>query len=503
MTEHVNSKVVNVEDAVRRIPDGATVSICGAWMLVPDMTLGAVERHFLEHGRPRDLTAIFAICPGGVADQPGIDHLAHEGLLRQVIGGSFPNAASPIRKLILEEKVDAYNLPSGMLTGWYREIGAGRPGFLTRCGIGTFVDPRQSGGRMNCRTTRDLLSVMELDGREYLYLPSRRIDVALIRGTTADEAGNITMEQESATLTAFVQAAATRASGGTVIAQVKRVARTGTLNPHMVKVPGTLVDCVVVDPNQIQASGMPFDPALCGEVFRPYPSLHAGTDLDRFVAQRAARHLRAGDVVVLGYGISAYVPHLLLQQGTFHDVQFAIEQGSIGGLPLVEYGFGNSVNPLAIVDAATQFEMFQAGCFDVAMLSFLQVDEAGRVNVHLLKARPHLSVGIGGFLDIAASAPRLVFVGYFTAGGLELELEGERLRIAREGKTIKFVKSLDAVSFDPQFSRAKEILFVTERATLALRDGALEVIEVAPGVDLERDVLARMEFTPRVAEGVA
>jgi acyl CoA:acetate/3-ketoacid CoA transferase len=192
------------------------------------------------------------------------------------------------------------------------------------------------------------------------------------------------------------------------------------------------------------------------------------------------------------------VPHLLLEQNRFHQVQFAIEQGSIGGLPLVEFGFGNSVNPLAIVDAASQFELFQGGCFSLAMLSFLQVDEAGRVNVHLLKARPHLSVGIGGFVDIAANARRIVFVGQFTAGGLELEVDHGRLRIVKEGKAAKFVKTLDAVSFDPQYARAEDILFVTERATLGFRGGALEVIEVAPGVDLERDVIGRMQFVPGV-----
>lgn len=496
----MRTKVVSFDEAVRRIPDGATVSVCGAWMLVPDKTLAAVEQRFLEAGHPRDLTAVFAICPGGVKDQPGIDRLAHVGLLKKVIGGSFPDVASPIRQLITDNKIEAYNLPSGMIAGWYREIGAGRPGVFTQRGLGTFVDPRDTGGRMNSRTQDQILSIEFIQGQEYLFLPSARIDVALIRGTTADEAGNITMEQESAALTALVQAAATRASGGTVIAQVKRVARTGTLHPQMVKVPGTLVDCVVVDPDQIQASGIPFEPGLSGEIVRPFPSEPVGTPLDRFVAERAARHIRDGDVIVLGYGISAYVPYVLLQQGRFYDVKFAIEQGSIGGLPLVEYGFGNSLNPLVIVDAATQFELFQGGCFDLAMLSFLQVDAEGRVNVHLLKARPHLSVGIGGFIDIAASARRIVFVGYFTAGGQELALEDGRLRIRREGKNRKFVRQLDAVSFDPSYSKATEILFVTERATLRWTREGLEVADVTPGVDLERDILGQMEFAPKSME---
>jgi len=496
----MRSKVVSFEEAIQRVPDGATVSVCGAWMLVPDKTLAALERRFLNEGHPRNLTAVFAICPGGVEDQPGIDRLAHEGLLRRVIGGSFPNAASPIRQLITDNKVEAYNLPSGLIASWYREIAAGRPGVFTQRGLGTFVDPRSTGGKMNSRTQEDLLSVEYVRGQEYLFLPSMRMDVALIRGTTADEAGNITMEQEPATLTAFVQAAAARASGGLVIAQVKRVARTGTLHPQMVKVPGTLVDCVVVDPDQIQASGVPYEPALSGEIVRPYPSEPVGSPMDRYVAERAAKEVRDGDVVVLGYGISAYVPYVLLRQGRFHEVKFAIEQGSIGGLPLVEFGFGNSLNPQAIVDAATQFELFQGGCFDLAMLSFLQVDAEGRVNVHLLKARPHLSVGIGGFIDIATSARRIVFVGYFTAGGQQLALEDGRLRILREGKSKKFVRQLDAVSFDPSYGRAEEILFVTERATLRWSRDGFVVTEVAPGADLEKDVLGQMEFVPKTLE---
>lgn len=494
----MSSKVIPVEEAVARIRDRSTVSICGAWMLVPDNTLAALEQRFLETGRPRDLTAVFAICPGGVPDQPGIDRLAHEGLLRCVIGGSYPHADSPLRSLIARNAIQAYNLPSGMIAAWYREIGAGRPGVFSRSGLGTFVDPRQTGGRMNENSVGDLLAVVELADQELLFLPSRRIDAAIIRATTADESGNLTMEQESATLTAFVQAAATRASGGLVIAQVKRVVKTGDLNPHHVKVPGTLVDYVVVDANQRQAANLPDDPALSGEVRKPLEAKPVGNDIERAIARRAAQEIHDGDVVVLGYGISAYVPYLLLEEGRFHKVSFAVEQGSTGGLPLLELGFGNSLNPQVILDAASQFDVFQGGCFDIGMLSFVQADENCRVNVHKLNARPNVSVGIGGFLDIANSARRLIFVGYFTAGGLKLSLQNGRLAILQEGKSKKFVRQVDNISFDPAYCRAEEILFITERAVLSWIDGRLSLIEVAPGIDIDRDVLAQMEFAPNI-----
>jgi len=494
-----NSKVVPVEEAVGQIPDGALITVCGAWLMVPELTLKTVEDHFLKTGHPRDLTVVYAICPGGLADQPAINHFAHPGLLRRVIGGSFPNdAGSPLRRMVECGEVEAYNLPSGMITQWLREVGSGRAGALTRIGLGTFVDPRQTGGRMNARTKENILSVVTLNGQEHLFLPSARVDVSIIRATTADEAGNLTMEQEAGTLTSFVQAQAARASGGRVIAQVKRITQTGTLKPHAVKTPGSLVDFVVVDPDQIQASGIPYDPALSGEIRMPLRVTTPGSEVARQMVRRAAREIRDGDMVVLGYGLSAYVPYLLLEEGRFDRVTFAIEQGSIGGLPLTEFGFGSSFNPTAILDAASQFDMFQGGCFDLAMLSFLQVDEDGRVNVHRLDSRPHLTVGIGGFADIAGSARKIVFVGYFTAGGLQVEVADGALKIVREGTTRKFVRRVPHVSFAPEYSRAQEIVYVTERAVFRRVNGDFFLKETMPGVDVKRDVLDQMEFRPIV-----
>jgi propionate CoA-transferase len=493
-------RFVSAEEAVARIPDGATLSISGAWMLVPDRTLAALEARFLATGHPRNLTATFLLCPGGTPDQPGIDRLAHEGLLARTIGGSYPNLpASPLRKLIEENRVAAYNPPAGLIAAWHREVGAGRPGPLTRTGLGTFADPRLEGARMNAAAVEDLLQIVTVGGAEYLHWPSAPVDVALIRATSADESGNLTMEDESAALLACAQAAAARASGGRVIAQVKRTVPRGSLKPHEVKIPGALVDWVVVEPHGLQAGGIAYDPALCGAARREFDGQVPGSESERWIARRAARELADGDVVVLGYGISAVVPYLLLAGGEFDRATFTIEHGSWGGLPLTDFRFGSSANPAVILDAATQFDLFQGGCFDIALLSFLQVDERGRVNVHKLDARPALSAGIGGFLDIAANAPRLLLMGYFTAGGLKTRIAGQRIAIESEGRMKKFVRRLDHVSYDPAFARNREVLYITERGVFRLEEGQLVLTEVAPGVDLERDILAQMEFMPRIA----
>lgn len=352
---------------------------------------------------------------------------------------------------------------------------------------------------MNRAAAAGLVSLVNLNGAEYLHLPSFPVDVSIIRATTADEAGNLGMEHEPAALMAFAQAAAARASGGRVIAQVKRLCARGTLKPHEVKVPGPLVDAIVVEPAALQAGGIAFDPSLCGEARPELEYAPPGSASEQWIARRALQEVAAGDVVVLGYGISAVVPYLLLAERRFESATFTIEHGSWGGLPLTDFGFGSSRNPLAIFDAVSQFDMFQGGCFNTGLLSFLQVDERGRVNVHKLDARPALSAGIGGFLDIAANAPKLVLMGFFTAGGLNVSVREGKVAIEREGKMKKFVRRLDHVSYDPAYARNREVLYITERAVFRLEDGGLALTGVAPGVDLERDVLAQMEFSPKLA----
>jgi acyl CoA:acetate/3-ketoacid CoA transferase len=382
--------------------------------------------------------------------------------------------------MVADGHVAAYNLPAGMIAPWHREIGAGRPGAFTRTGLGTFVDPRIEGGRMNAAAKEDLLSIVNVRGEDLLHFPSATIDVALIRATTADEDGNLTFEHEPAPLIAFAQAAAARY----VVAQVKRVCAKGAKKPHEVKVPGSLVDAVVIEPDALQAGGIGFDPSLSGETRRDelVPSVPS-SESERWIVERAAHEIAGGGTGVLGYGMSAYVPHLMLAEGRFDQATFAIEQGSWGGLPLTDFGFGSSINPTAILDACSQFDLFGGGHMDTALLSFLQVDERGRVNVHRLDARPALSAGIGGFLDIAANAPKLVLMGSLTAG---------------KSRQKKFVRRIDHISYDPVHARNREVLYITDKAVFRLESGRLSLIELAPGADLGRDILPHMEFQPAV-----
>ncbi len=520
------SIVVDAEAAARLVPSGATISVSSSsGVLLPDAVLAALGRRFEDSGEPRDLTVVFPIAIGDMFGQPGIDHLARPGMLKRLIGGSYPSGPSSaeppaVVDLIYRDQIEAYNLPSGMLMQLHREIGGARPGVLTKVGLGTFVDPRQRGGRMNARTTEDILEVVRLRDAEWLFLPSFPIDVAIVRGTTADEDGNfpidvaivrgttadedgnMTMEHEAAVLGAHVLALAARNSGGKVIAQVKRVARRGSLDPYRVRIPSVLVDAVVVDPTQRQATLTPYDPALSGEVRMPL-ELISLPDFgpEKVIARRAALELAGGQTVALGFGVSALIPRVLLEEGQHGQVTFCIEQGAVGGVPAIDFQFGCSLNPQAIVDSPFQFDFFNGAGFDVAFLSFLQYDAVGNVNVSLLSWRPHVTAGIGGFMDITAHGRRLVFSGFFRAGGLRVNVRDGRLEIEREGAHAKLVGAVDQITYSGPRGRERgaEVTLITERGVLRQLDGGLTLVEVAPGIDPERDVVRQAELPIRVS----
>jgi len=413
---------------------------------------------------------------------------------------SFPTPK--IWKLIEEERIEAYNLPSGVLYHMHREAAAKRPGVLTKIGVDTFVDPRRNGGRMNAFTKGDLAEVVQFDGQEWLYYRSIAPDVAIIRGTTADENGNISMEHEGAFLGVVDQALAARNNGGIVIAQVKRLAGNGTLRAQQVKVPGVLVDYVVVDPEQLQTTQTAYDPAISGEIFSPVAAFEGVPwGLDKVLARRAAVELHQYDAVNLGFGISALVPRILLEERLHGQVTWVIEQGAVGGMPLLGFAFGCAGNADAIMPSPDQFTYFQGAGFDCSLVSFLQVDQSGSVNVSRLAARPHVTAGAGGFIDITAGAKSIVFCGYFTAGGFDARVEEGRLQIVKEGKNRKFVPEVEHVTFSGR--RAKEqkqnVVYVTERCVVQLMPDGLTVTEIAPGIDLKRDVLAQSETPLRVS----
>lgn len=502
------AKVVTSAEAAALIPSGAVVTVSSSSGLgCPDAVLRAIGERFLATGEPRSLTTIHPIAAGDMYGIAGIDHLAHDGLLKRVIAGSYPSGPSSlpsprIWQMIHENRVEAYNLPSGIIFHMHREAAAGRPGVLTTVGMDTVMDPRREGGRMNEATTEDIVQLVEFDGRQWLYLRSMPTDVAIIRGTTADERGNIAMEHEGAYLGALDQALAARNNGGLVIAQVKRLAAAGTLPAQSVRVPGVLVDYVVVAPDQMQTTQTVYDPAISGELHVAYSTFEpVEWGADKVIARRAAMELRDGDAINLGFGISALVPRILLEEGLHGAVTWVIEQGAVGGLPLLGFQFGCAANAEAIMSSPDQFTYFQGGGFDGSLLSFMQVDADGSVNVSRLAARPHVTAGIGGFIDIIARARRIVFSGYFTAGGLKLELRDGRLHIVAEGRSRKFVPEVEHVTFSGRRAgeQGQHVTYVTERCVIRLRPEGLTVEEIAPGVDLERDVLGQAEIPLRVS----
>jgi len=408
-----------------------------------------------------------------------------------------------IWQMIDNDEIEAYNLPSGLIFHQLREAAAKRPGVLTQVGLDTFVDPRRQGGRMNRRTTEEIVQVVDFDGQEWLYLRSLHPDVALIRATSADERGNLSFEQEGAFLGAYDVALAARNSGGIVIAQVKRLVAADSLPAQAVRVPGILVDHIVLAPEQRQTTQTDYDPAISGKVRIPAESF-AGVEwgLEKVIARRAALELQEGEAVNLGFGISALVPRILHEEGLDGAVTWVIEQGAVGGMPLLGFQFGCAANAQAIVPSPDQFTYFQGGGFDRTLLSFMEIDLEGNVNVSRLRSRPHVTAGVGGFIDITAHAKRIVLSGAFTTAGSRIDIRDGKLCIDKEGKVHKFVNEVEHVTFSGRRARAtgQEVVVVTERCVLRLEPEGWCVTEIAPGVDLQRDVLGQCDFPLWVAD---
>ncbi len=501
-------KLVSAQQAAQLVRDGDIVTVSSSSGLgCPDRVLEALGARFAVEGHPRDLTALHPIAAGDMYGIKGIDHLARPGMLKKVLAGSYPSGPSSlpmpeIWRLIVENRVAAWNLPSGVMFDMHRDAAAKRPGVLTKVGLDTFVDPDRQGGAMNARAVAErYVKKVSFEGEQWLFYPALAPRVAILRATSADERGNLSFEHEGAFLGAMDQALASRNNDGVTIAQVKRLVRAGSLKPQQVHVPGTLVDFVVLDPEQMQTTQTHFDPAISGEILRPDDGFElAEWGVEKVIARRAALELAAGDTTALGFGISANVPRILLEEKLHGSVTWAIEQGAVGGVPLLGFAFGCAANADAIVPSPQQFTYFQGGGFDLALLSFLQIDRHGNVNVSKLGARPYLTAGCGGFIDITAHAKRLVFSGFFTAGA-RLQIADGALAILQEGKSRKFVDSVEHVTFSARMarSRGQRVSYVTERCVIDLAADALVVREIAPGVDLERDVLEQAEFALEVA----
>ncbi len=497
------SKHISLADAAALIPDNAVVSVSSSSGLgCPDLMLKAIGERFDATGHPKNITTLHPIAAGDMSGIKGVDHIAKEGLLKKIIGGSYPSGPSGaepplIWRMITGNEIPAYNVPSGILFDMHREAAAKRPGVLTKVGLDTFVDPKRQGAAMNEKASKEpIVKHVDFEGEDWLFFPNIVPQVAIIRATTADERGNLTYEHEGAYLGGLDQALAARNNGGIVIAQVKRIAKEGTLKPHDVRVPGVLVDYIVVDPDQKQTTQTLYDPAISGEIFRPIDSFRLPEfNIQKAIARRVAQELQAGSAVNLGFGISANVPRILLEEGLHGAVTWVIEQGAVGGVPLLDFAFGCASNADAFMPSPYQFTYFQGAGFDASLLSFLQIDASGSVNVSRLSARPHVTAGAGGFVDITTRAKRIVFSGYFNAGA-KFSIADGAVRIEKEGKVKKLVQEVEHVSFSGRraVAQGQEILYVTERCVMKLTPDGVVLTEIAPGVDLQTYILDQSEF---------
>ena len=501
-------KIVSAAEAVKVIADGSAVAVnSSSGLCCPDAVLKALGERFDRETHPRNLTMLHPIAAGDFYGVKGVEHIAKSGLIGRIIGGSYPSgpsSAEPPRiwQMLGADEMPAYNVPSGIIFDMMREAAAKRPGVITKVGLDTFVDPDRDGCAMNAKAAAaPIVRKIRFEGDEWLFFPTIVPNVAIIRATSSDERGNLTFEQEGAYLGALDLAMAAHNNGGIVIAQVKFVVENETLKPHSVHVPGILVDYIVEAPDQWQTTQTPYDPAISGEMFKPLNSfslMEFGTG--KAIARRVAQELKSGWAVNLGFGVSANVPRIFLEEGLHGKVTWVIEQGAVGGVPLLDFQFGCSSNAEAIVPSPHQFTYFQAGGFDCSLLSFLQIDSHGSVNVSKLGVRPHVTAGAGGFVDITARARKIVYSGFFNAGA-KMDVVDGKLRIDKEGRVKKLVREVEQVSFSGRRAvmQGQDVTYITERCVMELTPQGIVVTEIAPGVELQANILDQAEFPLLVA----
>ncbi len=498
-----NSKVRNAKEVISYIKNGDTVGLGGFVGIgfAEEIAL-EMENSFLEKGTPKDLSLIYAAGQGDGAGR-GLNHFGHIGMVRKVIGGHW-GLAPKLQKLAIENKIEAYNLPQGVLCHMYRDIAAKKPRTITHVGLGTFVDPRNDGGKINDLTKEDIVELIEFDGQEYLAYKNSKIDVAVIRGTTADEDGNVTFEKEALFLESLELATAVRNSGGIIIVQVERIARRGSLKAKDVVVPGIMVDYIVIGSpeNHWQTFEQVYNPAFSGEVKVPTDSIEP-MDLGarKVIARRAAFELSKDDVVNLGIGMPEGIANIANEENIEIYFTLTAEPGVIGGIPAGGLNFGASTNTEAVIGQPSQFDFYHGGGLDITFLGLAQADEKGNLNVSKFGTK---LAGSGGFIDISQNAKTVVYVGTFTTGGLKVVVENGGINILNEGKVVKFRKHVEHVTFSGEYAMkmGQKVLYITERCVFQLTSDGMELIEIAPGVDIENDIINNMDFEPIVKEPI-
>lgn len=494
-------KVVSLENAIATIGDGDTVCVSGfVGIGTPECLLRGIEERFLTHQSPKGISLLFAAAPGDGAEK-GLNRLAKPGLVKRAVGGHW-SLVPKLGAMAVNNEIEAYNLPLGCISQLYRDIAAGKPGMFSKVGLHTFVDPRQTGGAINDITTEPLVELQEINDEEWLFYQSIPVDVALIRGTTADPLGNITMEREALTLDMLSIAMAAKNSGGLVIAQVERVAATGSLLPKEVIVPGNLVDCVVVaeSDEHLQTYNTPYNHGFSGRIKSivndPVPMELSER---KIIARRAAMELPVNGVVNLGIGMPEGVGTVANEENIINNITLTTEAGVLGGVPQSGLDFGAAINANAIIQTNQQFDFYDGGGLDLACLGMAETDQHGNVNVSRFKDR---LAGAGGFINISQNARKVLFVGTFTAGGLKVKTGDGKLQILQEGRARKFAKQVEQITFSGKYSasQGKEVFYITERCVFTLTDNGLKLSEVAPGIDIKKDILANMDFEPIIDE---
>jgi propionate CoA-transferase len=493
--------IVTAAEAAALIPNGATIAATGSGLACwPEELAQGIAARFRESGQPNGLTVLHSSAIGDWAER-GTTTIALEGLVKRLIASHIGGSAN-MSRLVNENKIAAYGVSQGVILDLIRAQAKGQKGVLTKVGLGTFMDPRLEGCALNSCTRESIVKVVEFEGEEYLWFTTVPIDVALIRGTIVDENGNLAMDKESIITEAITLAQAARNSGGMVMVQAEYLAKAGTIHPKRVIVPGVLVDRVVIatnQRNQWQSEGVYFNPGFTGDIRVPLSTIpEIPLDERKIIARRAAMELLPHSIVNIGVGLPTTVASIAAEEGCTDLITFTTEHGAVGGVPALPPNFGHSYNPDAILRNDDMMTFYDGGGIATTFLGLAQTDQSGNVNVSKFNGR---TMGPGGFVNITRGARKVVFAGTFTAGGLKIAIHAGKLAIVQEGRSRKFLQQVEQVTFSGKYAaRAKQpVFYITERAVFALENGEMTVVEIAPGMDLERDVLGHMDFTPRVS----